>query len=344
MTLEMQEAPANGPRSKALRWIAIALGVVAAVALLAWGAVLWETSRTHESTDDAQVEADIIPVLARVGGYVREVRVVENEVVPPGRILVEIDDRQLVARLARAEADLGMAAASSGANGQAVAELRAARQDVERARAEAARADSDLVRYRALAARSIISRQQLEAAEAAATSAAAQFAAATDRVAASAAQARGAESRVASARADRDEAALELSFARVSAPDSGVIAKKSVEVGQLVQPGQPLMAIVPLQGVWVVANLKETQLARVRPGQEVEIQVDTYPGRSFHGHVQSVSPATGAKFSLLPPDNATGNFVKVVQRVPVKILVDDKDDPAWPLRPGMSVRVSIRTD
>jgi membrane fusion protein (multidrug efflux system) len=147
---------------------------------------------------------------------------------------------------------------------------------------------------------------------------------------------------VASARAVRDLAALQVSYTVVTAPVSGVVSKKSVEVGQLVQPGQPLMAIVPLEDVWVVANLKETQIERVVPGAPAEITADAYPGRVFPGYVESVSPATGAKFSLLPPDNATGNFTKIVQRIPVRVRLDTPPDSLHPLRPGMSVDVTIR--
>jgi len=148
---------------------------------------------------------------------------------------------------------------------------------------------------------------------------------------------------VGAARAARDQAALNLSYTRITAPADGVVSKKTVEVGQLVQPGQPLMSLVPLGDVWVTANLKETQTADVSQGDPADFTVDAYPGRHFSGHVESLSPATGAKFSLLPPDNATGNFTKVVQRIPVRIRLDGKNDPAHPLRPGMSVVVTIQT-
>ncbi|HET7224703.1 MAG TPA: HlyD family secretion protein, partial [Candidatus Eisenbacteria bacterium] len=154
---------------------------------------------------------------------------------------------------------------------------------------------------------------------------------------------RGAAARVVAAQAARDQAALQESYAQILAPAAGVVSRKSVEVGEYVQPGQPLMSVVPLENVWVVANLKETELRGVRQGQPVDIDVDTYPGVHFRGTVESVSPATGARFSLLPPDNATGNFTKVVQRVPVRIRVDSRQDPVRPLRPGMSVRVHIHT-
>ncbi|HEY6807439.1 MAG TPA: HlyD family secretion protein [Gemmatimonadales bacterium] len=153
----------------------------------------------------------------------------------------------------------------------------------------------------------------------------------------------GADAHVAAARAARDQAALQLSYARITAPTAGVVSRKTVEVGQLVQAGQPLMAVVPLDDIWVTANLKETETSDVSPGDPVDITVDAYPGRHVRGHVESLAPATGAKFSLLPPDNATGNFTKVVQRIPVRIRLDGANDAAHPLRPGMSVVATIQT-
>lgn len=336
-----ERAPDTG--NGARRRLVTALVALASLAALAWGVRAFLLSRVRVGTDDAQVEGHIIPVLARVGGYVRTVSVGDDQEVRLGQLLTEIDDRDLRAGLARAEADLAVAQSNSGVSGQAVAQLEAARAGVQQAEADARRADSDLERYRGLAGQDIITPQQLDAAEAAAASAKAQVAAAQNRVTAASAQVRGAGGQVASALAARDQAALALSYARITAPSDGVVSEKTVEIGQLVQPGQALLAIVPLRDVWVVANLKETQLQHVRPGQGVEIRADTYPGRVVRGHVGSLSAATGAKFSLLPPDNATGNFVKVVQRVPVKILIDSPFDPARPLRPGMSVRVSIHT-
>jgi membrane fusion protein (multidrug efflux system) len=140
-----------------------------------------------------------------------------------------------------------------------------------------------------------------------------------------------------------DNARLQLSYATLLAPDAGVVAKRNAEPGALVQIGQNLLSLVPEENVWVTANLKETQLAKVQVGDEAEFSVDAYPGRTFHGKVESLSPATGARFALLPPDNATGNFTKVVQRVPVRVAVDNTADPAHPLRPGMSVDVTITT-
>jgi membrane fusion protein (multidrug efflux system) len=207
---------------------------------------------------------------------------------------------------------------------------------VRQAEAAAQKAHADLDRLTPLAALGIVSRQQLDAAQTAVRSADAALAAAQAALT-------GADARVASARAARDQAALQLSYTHILAPTDGLVSKKTVEVGELVQPGQPLMSVVPLQDVWVTANLKETQIEDVTPGDRVDFTVDAYPGVHFRGHVESLSPATGARFSLLPPDNATGNFTKVVQRIPVRIRPDGPADTAHPLRPGMSVDVTITT-
>src|SRR5262249_13019475 len=193
------------------------------------------------------------------------------------------------------------------------------------------------------AAHGIIGRQQLDASEAAARASDAELRAARDQVAAASAALAGASAKVASNRASRDQAALQLSYTRLLAPGSGVVTKKNVEVGQLVQVGQPLMSVVPLDQVWVVANFKETDVRDVTPNDPVSIRVDAYPGRTFHGRVESLSPASGARFSLLPPDNATGNFTKVVQRIPVRIRLEGQQDQAHVLRPGMSVNVVVTT-
>jgi membrane fusion protein (multidrug efflux system) len=338
----------NAPVAGGMSRRRIVLAGIAVVVLVVAGLLArqWMFARTHIGDDNAQVEGHVIPVLSRVGGYVAAVEVDENHHVRAGQVMVRIDESDLRARLAQTEADLASAIAvggGKGETGQASAQLQAAQSAVEQARANARKTASDLERYRSLAERSIISRQQLDAAEAAATAAQAQLQAALELVLAARAGLRGAESRVASARASRDQAALMLSYALIRAPEAGVVTRKSVEVGQYVQAGQPLMSVVPLQDVWVVANLKETTVRNVLPGDRVEITVDLYPGKRYRGHVESLSPATGAKFSLLPPDNATGNFTKVVQRIPVRVGLDEPNDPVRPLRPGMSVRVTVTT-
>ena len=306
----------------------------------------WLVSRGTVSTDNAQVAGHVIPVLPRVSGVVTDVRVIENQPVREGDVLVKIDDRDAHVRLAQAEADLQKEVANAGSSGrvgQAMAQLAGARANAEQARATDERAQADLQRMQTLAARNIVSVQQLDAAQAAARASAAQVHAADEQVLASEAALRGADARVASARATRDQADLMLSYTTLASPASGVVSKKSVEVGQMVQAGQPLLAVVPLDDVWVVANLKETEIRGVQPGARAEITVDSYPGRRFRAHVESVSPATGATFSMLPPDNATGNFTKIVQRIPVRVRLDGPVDPAHPLRPGMSAFVRVWT-
>jgi membrane fusion protein, multidrug efflux system len=285
-------------------------------------------------------------VLAKVTGFVTSVGVQENQQVTDGQPLVQLDDREYRAKLAQNEADLSVARAMAGhkgGTGQSVAQLDAARAAVDQARANAERTRQDVARYRELAPRGVVSQQQLDAAEAAATAAAAQLDGAQKQVLAAQAALSGADAKLASAAAQRDAAELNVAWSKIVAPAAGVVSKKSVEVGQLVSPGQPLMTVVPLDDVWVVANLKETEVEHVTPGDRAEIEVDAYPHSKFAAHVESISPATGAKFSMLPPDNATGNFTKVVQRIPVRLHLDGPQDPKHPLRPGMSVQATITT-
>jgi membrane fusion protein (multidrug efflux system) len=338
------------------------LPIVAVVALIAvvWGVRKWMYGRSHESTDNAQVDGHLVPVLAKVGGYVAAVRVGENDHVKEGPELVKIDDAEYKVRLAQADAELAAAQSvvgGRGVTGQAQAQVQTAssqRQvvDAQITAAEANRnkAVSDLNRIKELADKQIVSRQQLDAAQAAADAAVAnleavrrQANAAGAGIANAEAGARVAQARLGAAQSTRDNAALQLSYTSVTAPMSGIVSRKQVEVGQLVQPGQPLLTIVADTGVWVTANYKETQLADVRVGSPAEIDVDAYDGCKAEGKVESIGAATGAKFALLPPDNATGNFTKVVQRVPVRIQVTRGCGENQPLRPGMSVEAHVVT-
>jgi membrane fusion protein (multidrug efflux system) len=360
------DTPQGGPRPVTLdttpeapkkkRPVLPILGVLL-LALLGYFGYRWWEGRNWEETDNAQVEGHVTPVLPRVGGYVAQVRVEENQAVKAGDTLLVIDDRDLRAKLEQAEADLAAAEEqTAGGGGQAVAQAAAAqaqagaaRANIGAAEANAEKARRDVERLRPLAERNIVSKQQFDAVVAAAEAANAQVRAARETANAAASQATAAgagvrvtRSRIESARAARDAVALQLGYAVVTAPMDGVVARKSVEVGQMVQPGQPLMTVVPLGDVWVTANLKETQTRDLRAGDPVEVEVDAYPGRTFHGRLQSISPATGARFSLLPPDNATGNYTKVVQRIPVRVRFDGRQDTAHPLRPGMSATVRIK--
>ena len=318
-------------KQKSRRTIYLIMGVIL-LAMLLFGARRWWFGRSHVSTDNAQVDGHIVPILPKVGGFVAEIRAVENQPVKAGDTLVVLDDRDFRSRLAQTEADLAALLATVSSRTR-VGQADAA---VAQAQANALKAAADLARIEPLAIQNVVSQQQLDAARAAAAAAAAQLASAQAALA-------GADARVAAARAARDQAALQLSYTHITAPANGVVSKKAVELGQLVQPGQPLMTVVPLDDIWVTANLKETETADVTPGDSAEVTVDAYKGLHFRGHVESLSPATGARFSLLPPDNATGNFTKVVQRIPVRIRLDGAMDPTHPLRPGMSVVATIKT-
>jgi membrane fusion protein (multidrug efflux system) len=318
----------------------------------------WLYGRSHESTDNAQVDGHLVPVLAKVSGYVTAVNVAENDRVRADSALVKIDEREYAVRLAQADADLAAARAQAGGRGiagQAEAQVEnAAGQrsaldaNIGVARANSVKAESDLARIRELAAKQVVSKQQLDAAQATADVARSQLLAAERNASAAGAGVTNAEAgvrlaqaRLASAQAARDNAALQLSYTKVTSPVGGIVSRKQVEVGQLVQAGQPLLTVVSDTGVWVTANFKETQLSDLKVGQPVELEVDAYGGCTAKGKVESLSAATGAKFALLPPDNATGNFTKVVQRVPVRIAITEGCGKEQPLRPGMSVAAHV---
>jgi membrane fusion protein (multidrug efflux system) len=425
------------------RPLVLLIGAVLLVIGLLFGLRYYVYARTHESTDDAFVDGEVIQISPNVSGHVLRVYVSDNQRVKKGDLLVEIDPRDFQTGLEQARANLqeaesrhkaaaatteftrantraGIQQASSGVQAArsgvqtAQAEVTAARGKVEQAhaavaaaqsnvqqanaqivaaQAEAARANADLQRYQQLYELDEVTRQQFEQVTAAARTANANLIAARTRAAAAEAQvteARAAEqsaigslqqsqSRVAEARAGVGEAAgrlasantapqqlavsqsqaqtaaatieqaqaalkqaeIELSYTRIVAPDDGFVTRKSIEEGQYIQTGQTMMALVT-GDVWVTANFKETQLDELREGQPAAIKIDAYPGRVFAGHVDSIQRASGSRFSLLPPENATGNYVKVVQRVPVKIVFDQQPDPQLAIGPGMSVVPEVK--
>jgi membrane fusion protein, multidrug efflux system len=385
--------------------------------LIGAGVYLWLSSRGHESTDDAQVDAHIAPVSSKISGTVTDVLVNDNREVKQGQLLVRIDPRDYQAKVDQARAALAFAESQARGAGVTVpltrettasgissadAQLSAAQAEYEQARldyqrastadisyarsnvataqANYDRAQADLNRMKPLVDKEEISRIQYDSYVAAARVAEGELQAAKDkltgatqeadtkRAAMLTAQARveqaragvseaqanrqqvnvrtadaaSAQAAIGQARAALEAAELNLSYTEIVAQLDGVVTKKNIEVGQTIQPGQALMMIIPLQDVWVTANFKETQLAGVHRGQKAEVKVDLN-GKTYPGHVDSIAGATGTRLSLLPPENATGNYVKVVQRIPVKILLDPIPGGNQVLRPGMNVDATIYT-
>jgi len=329
----------NGKRSIGLvLLLLILLGVLT-------GGWLWYKSKIELTTDDAFIDSDVHLISARISGHVESVRVSDNQKVAAGTLLVTIDPAKYQAEVARKQAQLALAHSTIKEEQASVA---AAEASVVRAKAQLDQAISDLQRGEALFADEIIAKERLEQLKTARRVAAASVELANQQL--HAAQARfkasnsdGQQALVAEGAAELNLAQLNLAYTQITAPVSGYITRKSVQPGINVQAGQPLLAIVDLEQPWIVANYKEGQLTHLEAGQKVEFTVDAYPGQIFRGRVDSLMAGTGAAFSLLPPENATGNYVKVVQRIPVKITIDPSSDPRHQLRVGMSVEPTIFT-
>lgn len=331
----------------------IYIGAAILAAGLATGAYYYEFVAPYESTNDAFIEAHVTPVAPQVAGRVQKLFVRDNQEVKAGDVLLQIDPSDFQAELDQARAAL---AAANGHLKQANAQLTADQAKVEQekanviaAKAEAAQAAADYKRYQAVGDQGI-SASQLDLAGTKTKASEAGVQAAQNKELASEAQAsldkgaiQTAAAEVEKFGADVQQAELNLSYTRVKAPEAGYVTHRTIEAGAYVQPGQPLLAIVP-QHVWVVANFKETQLTHMHPGQAVTVSVDAYPQIKFTGHVDSIQHGSGASFSLLPPENASGNYVKVVQRVPVKIVLDKISDANVVLGPGMSVEPEVRVN
>jgi membrane fusion protein, multidrug efflux system len=345
------EKQENGTKKKPNKVIPIVLGVIL-IAGVIFGIKEYIYYGKHVDTDDAQIDADISPVVARVGGYIDSIYFQENMHVDKDQVLVKIDDRDYKVKLEQAQA----AATGASANinvGQSQIYENAANSASAKAKEESAAAQLDKVnkdyqRYANLVQDGSVTKQQFDQAKADLETAQANYRAAQDQFKAAVEQEGATKNElnvthtgVTQKQADVDYAKLQLSYTIVRAPASGVASKKNIQVGQLVQAGQTLFSIVNDNSVYITANFKETQLDKIRNGQKVEVDVDAYPDLKIHGTVYNFAPATGAKFSLLPPDNATGNFVKVVQRVPVKIKINASKEIMDKLRPGMSVSVSV---
>jgi membrane fusion protein, multidrug efflux system len=333
-------------------------GGVAALALLAggtgYGWYWWETGRYVESTNDAYVKADYTTVAPKVSGYISAVLVDDNQPVKAGQVLARIDDRDFNTALAQAQADVANAEAGIR---NLDAQLALQQSVIDQANADIAAAEAaldfakqDYVRYQNLTKTGYGTVQRSQQADATLRAQTAQLqhnravlVAAQQQVEVLRTQRAQAETQVQRDRAVEQQAKLNVGYTTITSPIDGTVGARSLRIGQYVQAGTQLMAVVPLQAVYVVANFKETQLTHVRGGEPVTVAVDTFPGAAIGGHVDSLSPASGLEFSLLPPDNATGNFTKIVQRIPVKIRLDRADPLAGLLRPGMSVEATIDT-
>jgi len=329
-------------------------GVLVLAGAGTFGWYWYETGRFLESTDDAYVKADYTTIAPKVSGYIADVAVEDNQSVKAGQLLAKIDDRDYQTALAQAKADVASAQADIRNIEAQLAEQQSVIAQAEAAivsdQAAVKFAQDDYDRYHKLTAGKITSVQDEQRAQTVLQQATARLQ--SDRAALTAARQRIEVLNTASAKVETqvtrlqsvvDQAQLNLSYTTITAPIDGTVGARSLRVGQYVQAGTQLMAVVPLHAVYVVANFKETQLTNVAAGQPVEIEVDAFPGHLVKGHVDSLSPASGLEFALLPPDNATGNFTKIVQRIPVKIAIEPSDALAGRLRAGMSVEPVIDT-
>jgi membrane fusion protein (multidrug efflux system) len=398
--LAQPEIPAAAAKPKPRR-AALIMGAVA-IAFAAAGGGYWVTHRGLESTDDAQVDGEMVSVPVRVAGVIAKVNFNDNQTVKAGDVLAELDAEPARAKLAQAEANLAAANAAAeaaeadarvaetnakgnktaaeaslqGAESSAVAskqQIAEGEASVASAASNLARTKLDLDRIKKLVETGAVAQAELDRAQtafdtssAALDSAKAHLASLrastsqavsriqeanarvqqTSNVDALVEQARSrarmARAQVAVSQAARDLAALELSYTKIVAPQDGVVSKKTIAAGQMVQPGQGIAQLVPTRELWITGNYKETQIHKMRSGQPAKIEIDAFPGVELHGEVESFSAATGSRFTLLPPDNASGNYTKVVQRVPVRIKIKDLPQ-TLALRPGMSVELSVDT-
>ena len=350
-----RETAAQAMRKRRIRprRLALLAAPILVAAGLAWyGHHWWTVGRFIESTDDAYVGGEVTVIAPKVAGFIAQVAVTDNQPVRAGDLLIKLDDRDYRATLARAEAAVA-AQKAAHVNLDAQRELQQAM--IEQARAEIAATEAELVRartdqdrYRQLAATAAASVQNFQRADAdfkkaisADQKARAALRAAERQLDVIDTQKLQVRAALAQAVAERDLASLTLGYTELRAPMDAIVGDRSARTGAYATIGAQLLALVPAHGLWVDANFKESQLAHMHPGQKVRITADVLPGESFSGRVASLAPATGAQFSVLPPENATGNFTKIVQRVPVRILLDGDGGSFGRLRPGLSVTAEV---
>jgi membrane fusion protein (multidrug efflux system) len=328
---------------------------VIAILLAGYGAMKLVHSMTHESTDNAQIESNAVPIVSRLAGYIDSLGIGDYVEVKAGQPLVTIDSREYELAVKQSEADL-LSAKADLANAQAQLvnsnlnrNVAQANLDVQKVRTD--KAQADYVRDQNLFKDNSITRKQLEDSKANTETAQKQLRSNTDQVSFAVSQINNAQAQIEKMRAqvETKQAALEnaelkLSYTRMTSPVSGKIGKTNLQKGQYVQPGQTLFTVVNNEQYWIIANFKETQLEKIKEGMPAEISLDGYPDVKVKATITSVSDATGARFALLPPDNATGNFVKVTQRVPVKLTIDNMAEVKQYLKAGLSVTVDIKTN
>ena len=347
-------AVASPKPARGKRLILMLLAAVIVVGAVIVGMHWWTVGRFLESTDDAYVGGDVTVIGPKVPGYITELKVVDNQFVHAGDLLVKIDDRDYVAALNKAE---GAVAAEQAllANLDATEQLQhavvsQAKAGIDAANAETVRSRDDQARYQVLSGRSAVSVESFQRADATYKTAQANGAKAQASMLASqrqldviSTQKQQARAALEQAKAERDMARLNVGYTELRAPVDGVIGNRRARVGAYAAAGTQLLSVVPATGLWVDANFKEDQLQHMHPGQAVTIEADVLPGQVFHGHLDSLAPATGSQFSVLPPENATGNFTKIVQRVPVRVYLDGEDGHLGKLRPGLSVVAEVDT-
>jgi membrane fusion protein (multidrug efflux system) len=338
-----------------LKRTVLGLAVIAGVFAAAnYGRDYWTTGRYLVSTDDAYVDVHSAMISPKVSGYIADVPVNDNQPVKAGEVIARIDPRDYQTALDHARASVAAGQAAIATLTQQIAQQRLvveqARQAVASDQAGLVYSQQDFQRYSDLARTGYGTVQRAQQAQADIVQKQAKLdsdkagiASAVKQIAVLEAQLEQARAALAQQQANEHQAELNLSYTTIAAPFDGTVGVRTVQVGQYVQPGTQLMAVVPLHAVYITANYMETQLRYVRAGQPVTISVDTFPGTTVHGHVESLAPASGQQFALLPPDNATGNFTKIVQRIPIKIALDANDPLAGRLRPGMSVEPTIDT-
>ncbi|WP_207886600.1 HlyD family secretion protein [Pseudomonas sp. 30_B] len=345
---------ADTAKPKSRKALKLAIAGAALLGVAAYAGHWWLNARFLEETDDAYVGGDVTVISPRVAGYITELRVNDNQFVHAGDLLARIDDRDYRAALAKAEGAVhAEQALLVNVDAQAALQdalIRQSQAEIDAASAEETRTRDDQRRYATLVRTNAVSVEAAQRADASwktaranSDKARATLLAARRQLDVIQSQRQQAQAALEQAVAERDRAQLDVGYTELRAPVDGYIGNRRGRVGGYVSAGTQLLAVVPAQGLWVDANFKEDQLAHMRAGQAVTIEADILPGKVFHGHLDSLAPATGAQFSILPPENATGNFTKIVQRVPVRVYLDAEDGKLGDLRPGLSVVVEVDT-